>query len=614
MNTDCTRELQLDTVRADAKQRRVPAVISSETPVKRDGYMEVLRHDAASIDLSRAPLPLIESHDGSRLNIGLVDNLRIASGKLRGDVVLGRSARAAELWPDIEAGVVRNLSVGYQIHAHRDRSTEETTIYEVTRWTPFEVSLVAVPADPAAGTYRSFPMNEIESQAADEAGERLSRSQRRAQHAPSPAELATTAERERVAEIQACARALETHEGMRALGDKAIEEGWSPERFRHAALQLVGNKPTEIYAVGREGGVGTFVGYRYGPGGATPMGSEARMLGARSRQYSIVRALRSMIDPHDVDAGFEREVSQEIAHQSGRKPRGMYFPMGEMQKRDLTVGGAPSLVGTQHLAESFIDALRVRSVVLQLNPTLLSGLVGNVEIPRLATASTAYWIAGDGADSVTASTPAFDKVTLSPKTVGALVTLSRKMILQGEPAAEDVVRNDLAQVIATALDAAAIQGTGASNQPTGIVNTSGVSTDTFAAATPTFAEIVAMESTLTGANVDAARAVYLTTPALAGTLKTTQKASTGNEMIWQAGNDPGVGLMNGLRAVASSNVPSGKVILANLADLVIGMWGGIDLEVNPYADFAKGSVSVRCFASVDMNVRHAKSFAVYSTP
>lgn len=590
MNTHCTRDLQLDATRADAKRRRIPAVISSETPVARDGYNEVLRHDANSIDLSRAPLPLLESHDGSRLNIGLVENLRIDGRTLRGDVVLGNSTRANELWPDIEAGVVRNLSIGYRIDDYEQRGA--STI-EATRWTPHEVSLVAVPADPAAGTYRSFAMNENETLPAGDAGEHLSRSQRRAMNTPDAAAIAVEAERNRVADINAGVDALAKYDGVRSLGNRAIAEGWNVDQFRKASLDVIASKSGPMTLV--------HVGDRF-----LPQGGE--------RQFSLVRALRGMLDPQSVDAGFEREVSQELALRMGRKPRGFFMPMGSLQMRDLTVSGAPAMVGTTHLAGAFIDALRARSVVMNLGPTILSGLTDSISIPRLATSATSAWIAGDGSDGLTASTPGFDAVTLNPKTVGGLVNISRKMVLQGNPEAELTVRNDLAQVIATALDVAALQGSGASNQPTGITNTSGVTADTFAGAAPTFAEIVGMEGDLLAANVDTSRAAYVTTPALAVSLKTTAKASNQALFIWEAGAEPGVGVMNGLRAFATANVPAGKVILGNFADLVMGLWGAVDIEVNPYADFAKGTVSVRAFASVDFGVRHAKSFAVYSTP
>lgn len=587
MKTHCTRELQLDASRADPKRRSVPAVISSTYPVPRNGYNEVLLHGRENVDLSRAPLPLIESHDGARLNVGIVENLRLAGDKLRGDVVLGNSSRANEIWPDIEAGIVRNLSVGYTIHDYRERGS----MIEVTSWQPHEVSLVSIPADPQAGTYRNFPMSEHnEGLPAADAGEpRLSRGQRRALNAPSAGDLAERAERERVSEILGIARAYARHK-LDDIAHAAIESGDTVEQFRHDAMAKMSSQPLRT----------------------AELPPDARRVPGRER-YSIARALRSMIDPRSTDAGYEREVSQEIARKTGRAARGIYMPLGELQNRTLSVGGAPALVGTEFAAPEFIDILRARSVVMTQNPMTMTGLSENVSIPRLTASATAQWIAGDGSDGITDTTPTFDAITLSPKTLGGLVLLSRKMLLQNVDA-ENIVLQDLGKVIATELDRAAINGSGASNQPTGILHTTGIATNTFAAAAPTFTEIVAMESALTGANVDASNAAYITTPALAGTMKTTLKAQYAAEMIWTANDDTGVGTVNGLRAFSSSNVPAKTVVLGNFSDFIVGFFGGVDLEIDPYWDFSKGTVAVRTFLSLDFGVRHPQSFAAFTTP
>ena len=81
--------------------------------------------------------------------------------------------------------------------------------------------------------------------------------------------------------------------------------------------------------------------------------------------------------------------------------------------------------------------------------------------------------------------------------------------------------------------------------------------------------------------------------------------------VWNAGREPGVGEVGGLPAYASSNVPLDKIILGNFSDLLMGMWGAIDVSVDPNYDFAKGSIAVRIFASVDFAVRHPQSFVVY---
>ncbi len=162
-----TRTIQIEL----GKRKKQPAggsvfsaVISTEVGVKRKDwdrgeYTEVLVHSPDAIDLSRSPLPLLESHDAQSLPIGVVDNLRILDKKLRGDVRFGNSARAIEVAADVEAGIIRNLSIGYSISATTEtRSDDDSTTLTATRWAPHEVSAVAIPADSGAGFNRSYTM------------------------------------------------------------------------------------------------------------------------------------------------------------------------------------------------------------------------------------------------------------------------------------------------------------------------------------------------------------------------------------------------------------------------------------------------------------------------
>lgn len=136
----------------EAGNALIPATLATDYPVPRDGYTEVLRMTAGAVDLSRARngLPVIESHDGSRVNVGIALNVRIEGGRLRADIKFGKSARAMELEQDVRDGVVTNLSIGYLISDF----TRDGKRLIAERWMPFEVSVVAIPADPAAGFYR----------------------------------------------------------------------------------------------------------------------------------------------------------------------------------------------------------------------------------------------------------------------------------------------------------------------------------------------------------------------------------------------------------------------------------------------------------------------------
>jgi hypothetical protein len=146
-----TRIIEIDGTRADDSARTAPAVLSTEYPVPRGEFFEVLRHTPDAVNLERAPLPLLEQHNGHRLNIGVVEHLRVINGKLRGLVRFGHSARAKEIWQDVKDNVVRSLSIGYQI----DDDIIQGNRLIATRWTPFEVSAVSLPADPTAGFFRS---------------------------------------------------------------------------------------------------------------------------------------------------------------------------------------------------------------------------------------------------------------------------------------------------------------------------------------------------------------------------------------------------------------------------------------------------------------------------
>lgn len=142
-------------------------MISTETPVERidwstgERYLEVLCHEPGCVDLSRAPLPVLEGHDSARVNIGIVENLRLDGSKLRGELVLGSSQRADELTPDIDAKIVSGLSVGYDYDPDDKREeTDEDGTRRVFRtwWQPLETSIVGVPADTESGIGRSRGM------------------------------------------------------------------------------------------------------------------------------------------------------------------------------------------------------------------------------------------------------------------------------------------------------------------------------------------------------------------------------------------------------------------------------------------------------------------------
>lgn len=352
-------------------------------------------------------------------------------------------------------------------------------------------------------------------------------------------------------------------------------------------------------------------------------GANIGMSGGEVQRYSVIKAIRAAADGDWSDAGLEREASLAVSKRLGRAPRSFFLPHDvaeAREQRDLvkgTAGAGGYAVATDLLGASFIDILRNKMVVKQVGAMVLDGLVGDITIPRQSGGGTAYWVAESGAPTEGQQT--FEQVALIPKTVGAYTDISRKLLLQASIDVEALVRSDLATIIAIEVDRAALHGLGSSNQPTGIDHTTGIGsvaggTDGLA---PTWAHIVGLETEVAIDNADTGKLAYITNTQARGKLKQTLITATyGDRMIWAEGATP----LNGYPAFVTNQVSrvlvkgsSGAVCSAiffgNWGDLIIGMWGNIDILVDPYTGGNTGTVRVIVFEDVDVGVRHPESFA-----
>jgi HK97 family phage major capsid protein len=347
------------------------------------------------------------------------------------------------------------------------------------------------------------------------------------------------------------------------------------------------------------------------------------------RRYSILRALRSQLPgTNRREAGLELEASAEIARRLGRDPQGVFVPYEALghalrnarlrrERRDLTITTEGADVRETLLdVGSFIDLLRNKMILAEAGVTTLSGLTGNVDIPRQSGGATVTWLAEQ--DAAGENTPTLDKVSLTPRTAGCFLDMSRKFIQQSAVDADAFAENDLTTALALALDAAGLHGSGASNQPTGVASTAGIGSVAGGAngAAPTWANIVTLETEVAQDNADMGNLAYITNTKVRGKLKQTAKvSSTDSVMIWQEQNE-----LNGHRALVSNQVSStltkgtssgicSAIFFGNWADLIMAFWGVLDLLVDPYTASSKGDVRVVAFQDVDIAVRHPESFA-----
>ena len=575
------RSATFDRASLNEDTRTVQVAFSSETPVSRTFGLEILDHTpgAARLDRLNGGAALLVDHDPGDV-IGIVESASIDHDKKgRASVRFGKSARAQEIYQDVIGGIRKHISVGYKIHEAQqlDREDDSEPRFLITDWQPFELSLVALPADSSVGVGRNLPLQES-TMPTLESTEKLTRSDRRV----------ASVERERIQDLIAIGEEYDASDLARAV----IAKGGSNQDLQKAILQRMGEKDVSVAPVD----------FAYTGGQRNGM-----------EGYSLQRALQALSDPKMMaQAGYELEMSQELQRSTGKRTSGMLVPLEALNYRAVTKSGTSSAtIQADVMAGSFIDVLRARSQVMSLNPTILLGLEGDLAIPRKTAGATAYWIGGDDADSVTASDLTLDQVDMAPKTIGGAVIFSHKMLIQSSPDIEALIRQDLAEMLAVELDKKALQGDGTGSTPTGIISQTGVGTTTYAnAGAPDFADVVGLETTLAAANADFGNLAYLTTPAIAGGLKTTDVGTDTGQFVWSAGKERGAGVLNGLPSRVSANCPAGYIIAGNWQDLLIGWWGALEISSDPYGtNFLKGSVTVRVLADVDIAVRHGASFA-----
>jgi HK97 family phage major capsid protein/HK97 family phage prohead protease len=606
------RALVVERQAIDEEARTATLAFASETPYERWWGVEILDVTSTSMRQGRlrSGANLLMDHDTKDV-VGVVESVEIGADRVARAVVrFGKSVRAEEVWQDVREGIRRNVSVGYMIHkAVLVETVEGVETYRVTDWEPFEVSLVSVPADASVGVGRSAEPDqrgisvsvEVEVEAGDgtegETDPETDPEINPEINPPSTSEektmtkVTTTEERNHASEISKIAASIP---GGAELAMSAIQRGLTVEEFQREALDKLSTKGIPTADIG--------------------------MSGKEVKEYSILRALNALANPQDANAqrvaSFERECSDAAAKVLGKESRGFMVPF-EVQKRDLNVTTATAggnLVATNLLSGNFIELLRNAMVIDGLGTQFLTGLVGKIAIPKQSGGATAYWVAESGAPTESQQTIA--QVTMQAKTVGAYTDISRQLLKQSSIDVESFVQRDLAAVLGLAIQQAAISGTGQNNQPSGLLTliTPSVAGGTDGAA-PTWANIIELETDVSVANADIGAMGYLTNAKVRGKLKGTTKANNQNGFVYEQGDMPLNGYRAGITNAVPSNLTKGSgtnlsaIMFGNFADLLIGMWGGLDLTVDPYSGSTSGTVRVVALQDVDVAIRNAESFA-----
>jgi HK97 family phage major capsid protein/HK97 family phage prohead protease len=596
------RAIGMQDTAIDTESRTVRVGVSSEEPVKRSFGLEVIDHRTESMNLeflNSGRAPLLMDHDMER-QIGVVESVELDENarRLRAIVRFGRGELASEVFNDVVDGIRQNISVGYRLDGRVEREDDPDEYYRVAT-TPMEISIVSIPADQSnlvgVGRSSSEPLNEtLEIKGVDVMSE-IDLDAVRAE--------AAKAAQKNAKEIMTLAR----KHNKASMGEEALGRGVSIDEFRGELLEAIGNEPLD-----------------------TP----AHVVDApvkEQRAYSLGKMIRAQVTGDWRDAGLEREMHDEIVKRTGKEARGFYVPDFAFRSGVMTTA-ATGAVGTENVTDNFvptvqrgdmfIEALRAKQVMANLGVTYIGGLTNRIRMPKIATGAAAGFVeeAGDVSDQ----SPTDAGVTLQPRTLGAKAAISRLLALESVPAIEQVVQDDLLRSIADKIEYYAIQGSGSSGQPTGILNDGNVGNVDISAGTDvaalTWADITDLVKTVEDANgvINQAALGWLSNPKVKAKMANTVKVSSTDSVMLL--NDPWNSIY-GYRAEFTSNVPSNlnpgdggtdasALIFGDFSQLMVGLFGSPSVMVDPYSEGDSGNVVIRVMQEVDVALRNAASFAI----
>jgi HK97 family phage major capsid protein len=621
-SSEATREFTLERASIDEKARTVPLSFASETPVERWFGSEILECTSDACDLKRLRNggALLLDHN-SRDQVGVVESCEVKGGKCRAVVRFSKSARAQEIFQDVIDGIRSLVSVGYRVKnmVLAESDTKAGDSYRVTEWEPYEISLVSIPADDSVGVGRSKEPTAIQPSrtmpdpvvepVAPPAAAPITATPRAA--APNP-------DSGRITEILALGRGFKVPQDRI---NKALAENERAEDFARVCLTEYAN--AQPIAAPPTVGMNRTEKRRYSLTRAInrianrePLdGLEREASDAAAKLYKRDIPSAGFIMPHDVSDYGDREMIRAMLRVS---PSLAWTPYGKELQRGLLANnfaGAGALVAEDFLGGSFIELLRNRAALTGLGVGTLSGLTGNVAIPRQSAAATAYWL--DEGAAVTASQQAFAQVMATPKRLAAQTAYNKQLLAQSTLDVEALVRDDHVRIIALAKDAAGIYGTGG-NQPRGILNgpltdSTGGGNNITAINIPgamTRANLLSFMSAIQTANADIDTMQWLVNPNTRA--KWQSLVQVANYPVYLT-NDEGqtIGYPTPFtNQIGTSGTYANRAIFGAWGQAMFCDWAGYDIVVDPYTRAANNEVVVTVNLMTDFIVRHWPSFAI----
>lgn len=617
-----TRELRIEVTRAsDEADAPLQIAFSSEAEVERydwstgETYFEILDHSPGAVDLSYAKdgLPFCVDHRLDRM-VGILEDVRIDPDRIgRGVFRKGSHPDAHWVYADMRNDIRKKISFGYwpgndYVQAKRADGKLER---RYSGWKPFETSSVPVPADyDQAGVGRSAPGASVSGNSTPAAGVTPQTKESQVDGDETSEQGKPPAPNKAAERLAVVEREAQRKDAMLQIGEAAgltlaqvneyVKSEKSPDQMGRELLAQTTEK------------------LRAQPKALVLTDDE-------QKRYSYTKLVMGLMN--GTRDGFEFEVSDDIAKRMGRTTNGGAFypttgsvPFQVAERTQLSLAAGAGKGGELKFVEyhGFAEALRARMVLGRTRAQFINGLQGDFALTVQIGAGSFSW--GSETANASLSSLVLAQRVGAPKVGQSATTFTRQLMRQSVEAIEPLVRGDILKIHARGVETAAYNGSGAANNPRGVLNTVGVNSVALGTngAVPTYAMAVDMETEVASDNADADGMAFITTPRVRGTLRKTQEFSGTNGVpVWTGGQDgqligyPGyaTNLMPSNLTKGSSNGICHSALFGDFSSLYVLEWGAAELMVDPLTS-GPAIIKVMSYQLIDILVRYPESFAV----
>jgi HK97 family phage major capsid protein len=323
------------------------------------------------------------------------------------------------------------------------------------------------------------------------------------------------------------------------------------------------------------------------------------------RDYSFFKAIQGSVNGN-LD-GIEKEMHEEAvneARSAGRSINGLGIPSFLMESRANVTQGTSAIAPTAVLA--YADAMREASVFDKVGANILTGLSANTTIP-VTGASTVEWegevaAANDGGTN-------FGKVELTPTRLAAYVNISKQLLLQNGAGAEQAIIRDLGRAVGQKMDAAIFSTANVAGAPAslGTLTTGSITEQTpYVLNSSIYTDLVQAEKALAEAGGLEGNLSYVCSPALMADIK--QAAQVAGVSAGFQG-----GIVNGYKTFftngcTKNGTTSADFFFGDFSKLYVGMFGGLDIMVDPYSEAKNGQTQLVLNQYMDWGVSNGAGF------